>query len=243
MKSASPALQACVVIAVFAAAAHSAPPAPAYAARDLALQTADGIRIEARLYAAGNGDAIVYCHRLLGGKEGGEVRLLVETLIDRYDVVAFDFRGHKSSLGATTAGGDEVLDLRAVLSCAKRMGYRRIFVIGAGMGGAVGWRAAELFGNMDALVVVSPSGLTPETAPFVVGLVSDKMLTTSMGRVPLRIFTRTRIGLLNAARYPAELGALPERIPTLVIQSEKDRSSTWVGSDLLSGDSPSPTRC
>jgi len=74
--------------------------------------------------------AVVYCHRLLGGKEGGEVRLLVETLIDGYDVVAFDFRGHKSSTGAATAGGDEVLDLRAVLSCAKKMGYRRIIVVG-----------------------------------------------------------------------------------------------------------------
>jgi pimeloyl-ACP methyl ester carboxylesterase len=195
----------------------------AYAVRDFVLQTVDGIAIDGRLYDAGNDEAIVYCHRLLGGKEGGEVDLLARTLTDEYDLIAFDFRGHKSSFGSTTVGGDEILDLRAVLSFAGKTGYRRIVVLGAGMGGTVGWRTAEIFGNMDALIVISPSGFSPETAPFIVGLASDKTLATPQGRVPLRLITKTRLGLLNSAGFPLELARLPEGMPTLVIQSEKDR--------------------
>ncbi len=221
------ALLACIALAAaalaFTAAGHSMPAAHARVSRDIVLQAADGIAIDARLYETGNDDVIVYCHRLLGGKEGGEVRLLAEAVADRYDLMTFDFRGHKSSLGTATIGGDEVLDLRAALSCAKKMGYRRTIVLGAGMGGTVGWRTAELFGNMDALIVVSPSGLTPWTAPFVVRLVSDKMLTTSIGRVPLRIITKTRLGFTSERGYPLNLSEAPRRVPTLVIQSEKDR--------------------
>lgn len=192
-------------------------------ARDFEILTADGIRLGARLYTARNDAVIIYCHRLLGGKEGGEIASLVETFADEYDLLAFDFRGHKSSFGMTTVGGDEILDLRAVLSFAKKMGYRRVVVLGAGMGGTVGWRVAEIFGNIDALVVISPSGFSPEITPFIMGLASDKVLSTPIGRVPLRIITRTRLGLTSSAGYPLEMAGLPERIPTLVIHSEKDR--------------------
>ncbi|MFA4947809.1 MAG: alpha/beta fold hydrolase [Candidatus Krumholzibacteriia bacterium] len=205
------------------AAAHAMSADGAPAARDLVLQTADGIAIDARLYDANNDDVIVYCHRLLSGTEGGEVDFLARTLTDRYDILTFNFRGHKSSFGTTTVGGDEILDLRAVLSFAGLRGYRRIIVLGAGMGGTVGWRTAEIFGNMDALIVISPSGFSPETAPFIIGLASNKMLTTPLGRVPLRIITKTRLGLMSSAGFPLDLAGLPERIPTLVIQSEKDR--------------------
>ena len=199
------------------------PAQSAYTVRDFVLQTVDGIAIDARLYDANNDDVIVYCHRLLRGKESGEVDLLAKTLTDEYDLITFDFRGHKSSFGTTTVGGDEILDLRAALSFAKKTGYRRVFVLGAGMGGTVGWRAAEIFGNIDALIVISPSGFSPGTAPFIIGLASDKTLTTSLGRVPLRIITKTRLGLVNSAGFPLDLARVPERTPTLVIQSEKDR--------------------
>lgn len=192
-------------------------------ARDFEILTADGIRLDARLYTARNDDVIIYCHRLLGGKEGGEIASLAETFADEYDLLVFDFRGHKSSFGVTTVGGDEILDLRAALSFAKKTGYRRVVVLGAGMGGTVGWRAAKIFGNIDALVVISPSGFSPEITPFIMGLASDKVLSTPMGRVPLRIVTKTRLGLTSSAGYPLDMAGLPERIPTLVIHSEKDR--------------------
>ena len=85
--------------------AHSMPAQSAYTVRDFVLQTVDGIAIGARLYDANNDDVIVYCHRLLRGKESGEVDLLAKTLTDEYDLITFDFRGHKSSFGTTTVGG------------------------------------------------------------------------------------------------------------------------------------------
>ncbi len=205
------------------AAAHPALARPAPLIRDLTLQTADGIMIDARLYDASNEDVIIYAHRLLGDKEGGEVERLARNMADRYDLLTFAFRGHKSSFGTSTVAGNEILDLRAALSYAKSRGYRRIAVFGAGMGGTVGWRTAEIFGNIDALIVISPSGFSSKAAPFVIGLASDRILPSAFGRVPLRIIAKTRLDIVSSPGYPLALTGLPGNIPTLIVQSEEDR--------------------
>ena len=190
---------------------------------NITLVAADGIALRARLYQGGNGRILIYCHRLLGSMDGAETARIVESLIDRYDVLAFDFRGHRSSLGSTTAGGDEILDLHAAISYAQARGYYPVIVLGAGMGATVAMRASAVFGNIDALIAVSPSGFSPKAAPFFVRIISDRTLRSLFGRVPIRIVTRARVGFAYSAGYPVDLLPQVKPPPTLVINAQKDR--------------------
>jgi pimeloyl-ACP methyl ester carboxylesterase len=206
--------------------AFGSPPRPAQGScvsHDLMVETVDRVLIKSTLYSAGNAKVIIYCHRALGSKDGPEVHRLLGAFLDRYDLITFDFRGHRSSFGVTTTGGEEILDLRAIIGLARTRGYKRVVVLGAGMGGSVGLRAAGTFGNIDALVVVSPSGFSPSVAPFFVRFVSDRALGTPYGKVPLRLLVNTRIGLRYAAGYPADMMPWVDTVPTLVLQAQKDR--------------------
>lgn len=192
------------------------------AEHDFYIETIDKVLIKSKLYSAENDRVIIYCHRALGNRSGPEVDRLVAAFIDRYDLITFDFRGHSSSFGVTTTGGEEILDLRAVIGFARSRGYKHVAVLGAGMGGSVGLRTAGTLGNIDALVVVSPSGFSPSLAPFLVRVISDKALATPYGKVPLRIFMRTRVGMRYSAGYPAEFMPSVDAVPMLIFQAEED---------------------
>jgi pimeloyl-ACP methyl ester carboxylesterase len=189
----------------------------------LSIQTTDNVTIRGNLYDRDNDKVIIYCHRLLGSQGGDEIQRLLAAFIDEYDLITFNFRGHKSSARISSSGGDEVLDLRALTSFATERGYSRIVVLGAGMGGSVALRTAGMFGNMDALIVISPSGFSPELQPFLIRKASHIMLDTDFGRVPLRIITKTRLGARYTAGYPIDMMGTVSHIPLLVVQSRKDR--------------------
>jgi pimeloyl-ACP methyl ester carboxylesterase len=201
----------------------SEPDDPVYVSSDFCVETADGVLITGTRYSGDNDTAIIYCHSLLGNRHGPEVERLLESFIAVYDLITFDFRGHRSSYGITTTGGDEILDLHAVIAFAVRHRYRRIVVLGAGMGATVGLRAAETFGNIDALIAVSPSGFSPVLSPFVVGFISDKTLGTRFGRVPLRLITKTRLGLRYSAGYPVDMLPPTGDTPLLIVHAKQDR--------------------
>jgi pimeloyl-ACP methyl ester carboxylesterase len=187
------------------------------------VRTVDGVLIRGTVYSAANHRVIIYGHRLLGGDGGGEIDLLRKAFIGAYDLITFEFRGHEGSFGVSTAGGDEILDLRAVIAYARSMGYGTIAFIGAGMGGTVGARTALIFHNIDALVVISPSGFQPRISPFPVRLLSDIALDSPLGKIPLRIVTNTRLGRRYSAGFPIDLLTGRAPVPTLIIHSEKDR--------------------
>jgi pimeloyl-ACP methyl ester carboxylesterase len=216
-------LVACVLSLFHMNARAETPAGEAYSLTQLAVQTADGVKISGILYDGGNDRVIIYCHRLLGSQDGKEVKRILAAFIDEYDLITFDFRGHKASARMSSSGGDEVLDLRAVTSLAVKAGYTRVVVLGAGMGGSVAIRGAGLFGNMDALIAVSPSGVSPKLQPFFVRQASHIALDTDFGTVPLRIITNTRLGTRYTAGYPNVVMAAVPRIPVLVVQSKNDR--------------------
>ena len=95
----------------------SRPPIPADYL-DIRVQTADFVEINGRLYDGGNDDVIIYCHSLLGNSDE-KTDVLLSVFGGGYDLITFDFRGHRSSLGLCTSGGDEILDLRAMISFAR----------------------------------------------------------------------------------------------------------------------------
>lgn len=205
--------------------ALGAPDGPAAATAPVAftVETADGLEVSGRLYRRGGDALLIYCHSLLRSSERLDPARALDALGPRFDLLAFDFRGHRSSYGHSSVGNEEVLDLRAVIDFAHREGYRRIALLGAGMGATAATRAALLFGNVDALVAVSPSGFAMELTPLIARGLSFLMLDTAYGKFSLRLIANTRLQPREHSGYPFDMATGIEPPPTLVIHAEDDR--------------------
>jgi len=155
--------------------------------------TVDGVKIRAFEFSSGKDAMLIYCHRLMSGKESFDPTGFGNVFLREFDVLAFDFRGHRQSRWVSNCGGDEVLDLRAAIQYARATGHRKIILLGVGMGGVVAIREAALFGNADAVVAVSPCGQPEALKPWWWNLAADVSLTTDYGKIPIRILSTTRV--------------------------------------------------
>jgi hypothetical protein len=190
---------------------------------DLTVITSDDVRIKGNLYNNNNQDVIIYCHPLLGPINPTDLNLLLEAFIDKYDIITFDFRGHKKSTFVSSIGGDEILDLRAMISFAVHQGYTRIHTLGAGMGGSIAIRTAGIFGNVNTVIAISPSDIAPNEDRGALKITTDILLRTNYGKVPIRLLTNTRLGTRYSAGYPKNLINNISTIPILIVQSESDK--------------------
>lgn len=97
---------------------------------------------------------VIYAHGFLSNKNHRVVPRFVELLAERFDVMAFDFRGHGESGGTCSFGDAEILDLDAVVRYARGFGYRQIVTIGSSMGGATVLRHAGIVGGVDGVATI-----------------------------------------------------------------------------------------
>jgi pimeloyl-ACP methyl ester carboxylesterase len=128
------------------------------ASRRFAVVTSDGVRIAGgRLGdAAGDRPALVLAHGMWGWHRKPRVARLAEALAARFDVYAFDLRGHGRSGGACTYGDREVEDVEAVVRLARGDGRRAVATVGASLGAIAVIRHAALFGGVDGVAAISP---------------------------------------------------------------------------------------
>lgn len=118
-------------------------------------ETADGVPIAGIHLDRSDTDLLViYAHGFLSNKNHRVVPRFVELLSERFDVMAFDFRGHGESGGLCSFCDGELLDLDAVVQYARGFGYQKIVTVGSSMGGATVIRHAGLIGNVDGVVTV-----------------------------------------------------------------------------------------
>lgn len=183
----------------------------------------DGVKIRAFEIATGKEAMLIYCHRLLSSKESFDLNRFGNTFLREFDVLTFDFRGHSQSGWHSNCGGDEILDLRAIIQYAKQSGYQKIVLLGVGMGGVVAIRQAALFGNTDAVVAVSPCGQQEKLKPWWWNLITDISLTTDYGRTPIRFLSNTRIRDRYWTGSPLYLVNRVNPTPLLLIHSQNDR--------------------
>lgn len=99
----------------------------------------------------------IYCHGYTCKRDTPPFDLLVEDLINDYNIITFEFRAHGFSKGKmSTAGMKELDDLNAVLTYAKEVkGQEKICIFGLSMGANVCLRAGENK-NVDVIIVDSP---------------------------------------------------------------------------------------
>jgi pimeloyl-ACP methyl ester carboxylesterase len=116
--------------------------------------TRDGVGLRGVHLKTGHDTLVIYCHGFLSSKNFIAVPRFAELLADDVDVIAFDFRGHGESEGASTLGEVELLDVDAVVDYARGVGYRRIILAGSSMGGAVEIRYAASSQEVAGVVTV-----------------------------------------------------------------------------------------
>ena len=116
--------------------------------------TSDGVEIRGVHLRNGFSTLVIFCHGFSVGKNFLPIKRWVETLSAQVDAIAFDFRGHGESGGATTFSDLEVLDLDAVAGYACQSRYDRVVLIGCSMGGAIAIRYTAGSQDVDALVTI-----------------------------------------------------------------------------------------
>lgn len=121
------------------------------------LQTADGVRIEgSRLDGPDEAvPALVLCHGLMGWHRKPRFAAFAERLTAWFTIYAPDLRGHGASGGVCDFGGDEVLDVDAVVRRAHEDGHDSVVTAGASMGGIAVIRHGALLGGTDQVVAIS----------------------------------------------------------------------------------------
>ncbi len=118
------------------------------------VQTSDGIMISMDRYMNGHSDVIVIAHGFYNSKQAVLLKKLAGDLIDNFDVIVMDFRGHGQSSGLFYWTSKEYLDLEAVLKFARK-NYQKVGVIGFSLGAATSLITAARSDLMDSLVAVS----------------------------------------------------------------------------------------
>ena len=100
------------------------------------LKTQDGIFISTNHYLNGHKKAVIIAHGFYNSKNSLLLQKLKDSLIKKYDVFLFDFRGHGESGGVFTLTSKESLDLQVVIEHLKER-YKKIGVVGFSLGGSI----------------------------------------------------------------------------------------------------------
>jgi pimeloyl-ACP methyl ester carboxylesterase len=131
------------------------------AAQDVALVTADGVRLAAWLIPApsgrapGEAPAIILLHGYPANK--ADLLPIAGALHSRFTVLLLDFRAFGKSEGrATTLGFRERADLRSAVDALTQRGHTRIGVFGYSLGGAVAILGAAEDARIRAVAAWAP---------------------------------------------------------------------------------------
>lgn len=181
--------------------------------------TSDDIEIRGVHLRRGFSTLVVFCHGFSVGKNFVKIQHWVEMLATAVDVIAFDFRGHGESGGATTFSDLEVLDLGAVIEYAVRFDYERIVLIGCSMGGAVAIRYAAQARDVDAVVTVGAFAHQHFSPMAMTGM---QILQWPLSRNVIRHASVLRIERAAPAYAPRDFVARVSPRSLLVIHGERD---------------------
>ncbi len=116
----------------------------------------DNVGLAVAHFWRGHSRLLITAHGFMRGMNDEHMVRLIDTLTRRYDVLAFDFRGHGRSEGVSDLNfGRSADDLRRVIDHARGFHYEQMGVIGYSMGAAAAILAAAQGAPVDAVVSVS----------------------------------------------------------------------------------------
>lgn len=181
--------------------------------------TSDGVEIRGVHFSHDFPTLLVYCHGFASSKNVHPIKQMVETFAADVDVIAFDFRGHGESGGATTFGEKELLDVDAVLDYATGFGYQRIVIMGSSMGGAISIRYAADSPRVDAVITM---GAFAHKRFSKMAMAALGLLKWSFSRDVVKRASPTRIARAVVPYDPRDyVGKIAPR-PLLLLHGESD---------------------
>lgn len=98
--------------------------------------TKDNQEIQLDHYQNKNSSVIIIAHGFFNSRKSVLIRQLAQSLVEKFDIIAFDFRGHGDSKGLFYWTTKEYLDLEAVLDFAGKR-YNKIGLVGFSLGAAI----------------------------------------------------------------------------------------------------------
>jgi pimeloyl-ACP methyl ester carboxylesterase len=191
----------------------------------IAVHTADGVRLAGiHVTQVTTDTAVVLAHGFSGSVSKPAVRAIVNQLATHAGVLAFDFRGHGRSAGRSTLGDREILDVDAVVTHARALGYRHVVTLGFSMGASAVLRHAALHGGVDAVGAVSGTSrwFYRDTAPM---RRLHWVVERRLGRIIARHALRTRVSAAGwdpLPESPVEVVARIAPVPLLIVHGDQD---------------------
>jgi pimeloyl-ACP methyl ester carboxylesterase len=183
------------------------------------VMTPDGIVLRGAHLQSGHDRLVIYCHGFVSSKNYTAVPRFAEMLAESADVIAFDFRGHGESEGASTLGEREVLDLGAVVEYARDFNYRQVFLVGSSMGGAVAIRYAAACPEIAGVATI---GAFAHHEFSWLAMQSLRFLRYPVTRRVLRAVRQARIESFTPHSHPIDVVPQISPRPVLLIHGELD---------------------
>jgi pimeloyl-ACP methyl ester carboxylesterase len=188
------------------------------------LVTEDAVPIEAVHLPGDRAIGFVVAHGFTLHWQRPQVWRVARRLNLHGGVVAFDFRGHGRSGGASTLGDKEIYDLDVVVQYARELGYEQVVTVGFSMGASIVLRHAALLGGADAVVSVSGPGRWHYRGSPSMRRV-HWIIEHKAGRAFAKLVMNTRV---SQGRWevvpmpPAEAAARIAPTPLLVVHGDRD---------------------
>lgn len=121
---------------------------------ELYLKTSDGIKLAINHFKKRQDEVIIIANGWTMSKDSKFIDEMAKLFAETLDVISFDFRGHGKSSGSYTFTSKESEDLKTVVSYAKNI-YKKIYLIGFSLGGAISIIHSANTESIDRLVIVS----------------------------------------------------------------------------------------
>ena len=190
----------------------------------MTIVTQDGVPIDA-VHLPGSTDlGIVVAHGFTQNWQRPGLWKVATRLNQFGGVVAFDFRGHGRSGGASTVGDREINDVDVAVAYARELGYAQVATVGFSMGASIVLRHAGLVGGVDAVVSVSGPGHW-----YYRGTRPMRRVHFAIEHRVGRMFTRRVLGTrISNGRWdpapvpPADAAAQIAPTPLLIVHGDQD---------------------
>ncbi len=151
------------------------------------LRTADGVTLRGSYLARAGDTSVLLAHGFAANRRKPSYARLAQGIARELPVLALDLRGHGASRGRSTLGDREAMDVEAGVEWLRRLGFSRVVLVGASMGGTAVLHAAARGVEVLGVAVVSAPAVFRAEPPSRALAQLDSVWRSAVRRRALRL--------------------------------------------------------